>query len=264
MALFAGDKPIQTGEELTYDYNFDPFSAKNVQKCLCREPNCRGVLGPKTSESKKREAETKKMLQKTVKTGKRKLKELTGSNSNSKSSKKQKTGRSTGVKKSLAHASVKIRSTAAALKKSVSVKVTKGKVSANPTSKSPVRARVIKKTTTKRVVTAFSNAAKKKSTTTKVASTKAPKKSAGSSAKKAPVRSKSISETSKAGPAKKYAPKSKSSPTKKAVVAKQKGPKGKQSRKSVHQPISPPKAVGHGSEGSSIRVVSSVYDDYHN
>ena len=31
MALFAGDRPIQTGDELTYDYKFDPFSSKNVQ-----------------------------------------------------------------------------------------------------------------------------------------------------------------------------------------------------------------------------------------
>ncbi|KAK4239096.1 hypothetical protein C8A03DRAFT_32840 [Achaetomium macrosporum] len=52
MALFAGDRPIMTGEELTYDYNFDPFSAKNVQKCLCGSPNCRGVLGPKPKEVK--------------------------------------------------------------------------------------------------------------------------------------------------------------------------------------------------------------------
>ena len=47
MALFAGDGPIMTGEELTYDYNFDPFSAKNVQECRCGSDNCRGVLGPK-------------------------------------------------------------------------------------------------------------------------------------------------------------------------------------------------------------------------
>ncbi|KAM0325080.1 hypothetical protein ACHAQA_007619 [Verticillium albo-atrum] len=47
MALFAGDNPIMTGDELTYDYNFDPFSAKNVQICLCGEEECRGVLGPK-------------------------------------------------------------------------------------------------------------------------------------------------------------------------------------------------------------------------
>lgn len=50
MALFAGDEPIMTGDELTYDYNFDPFSAKNVQKCLCGSANCRGVLGPKTTK----------------------------------------------------------------------------------------------------------------------------------------------------------------------------------------------------------------------
>jgi len=53
MALFAGDKGVMTGDELTYDYNFDPFSQKNVQKCLCGSSNCRGVLGPKTKEEKK-------------------------------------------------------------------------------------------------------------------------------------------------------------------------------------------------------------------
>ncbi|KAH6688907.1 hypothetical protein F5X68DRAFT_204579 [Plectosphaerella plurivora] len=52
MALFAGDDPIMTGDELTYDYNFDPFSAKNVQKCLCGEENCRGVLGPRPKDQK--------------------------------------------------------------------------------------------------------------------------------------------------------------------------------------------------------------------
>lgn len=37
MALFAGDRGIMTGEELTYDYNFDPYSLKNVQECRCGE-----------------------------------------------------------------------------------------------------------------------------------------------------------------------------------------------------------------------------------
>ncbi len=59
MALFAGDYPIMSGDELTYDYNFDPFSAKNVQKCLCGSPNCRGVLGPKTTKDVKRNEEKK-------------------------------------------------------------------------------------------------------------------------------------------------------------------------------------------------------------
>ena len=53
MALFAGDKGIMTGAELTYDYNFDPYSQKNVQECRCGAKNCRGVLGPKTKEEKK-------------------------------------------------------------------------------------------------------------------------------------------------------------------------------------------------------------------
>ena len=52
MALFAGDKGIMTGEELTYDYNFDPYSTKNVQECRCGAPSCRGVLGPKPKETK--------------------------------------------------------------------------------------------------------------------------------------------------------------------------------------------------------------------
>jgi hypothetical protein len=53
MALFAGDKPIMTGDELTYDYNFDPFSAKNVQVCRCGSERCRGVLGPRPKDKPK-------------------------------------------------------------------------------------------------------------------------------------------------------------------------------------------------------------------
>jgi [histone H3]-lysine4 N-trimethyltransferase ASH1L len=84
MALFAGDRDIMTGEELTYDYNFDPFSAKNVQKCLCGSPNCRGVLGPKTREvkppkdKKDRKAELKKTVKKGVAASKRKLGQMLG------------------------------------------------------------------------------------------------------------------------------------------------------------------------------------------
>ncbi|KAI9819184.1 MAG: hypothetical protein M1827_007340 [Pycnora praestabilis] len=54
MALFAGSKGIMTGEELTYDYNFDPFSIKNVQECHCGAPACRGVLGPRPKDQPKR------------------------------------------------------------------------------------------------------------------------------------------------------------------------------------------------------------------
>ena len=50
MALFAGDNGVMTGEELTYDYNFNPYSVKNVQECRCGADGCRGVLGPKPKE----------------------------------------------------------------------------------------------------------------------------------------------------------------------------------------------------------------------
>lgn len=84
MALFAGDRDIMVGEELTYDYKFDPFSAKNVQKCLCGSPKCRGVLGPKPKEVKPPQEvkESKAVVKKTVKKGvtasKRKLGEMLG------------------------------------------------------------------------------------------------------------------------------------------------------------------------------------------
>ncbi|KIW40373.1 uncharacterized protein PV06_07576 [Exophiala oligosperma] len=56
MALFAGDRGIMTGEELTYDYNFDPYSQKNVQQCRCGADNCRGVLGPRPKEERKQKS----------------------------------------------------------------------------------------------------------------------------------------------------------------------------------------------------------------
>jgi [histone H3]-lysine4 N-trimethyltransferase ASH1L len=57
MALFAGERGIMTGEELTYDYNFDPFSQKNVQQCRCGEPGCRGVLGPRPKKDERKSEE---------------------------------------------------------------------------------------------------------------------------------------------------------------------------------------------------------------
>lgn len=52
VALFAGDRGIVTGEELTYDYNFNPYSVKNVERCRCGASSCRGFLGPKPKEAK--------------------------------------------------------------------------------------------------------------------------------------------------------------------------------------------------------------------
>ncbi|KAB5547009.1 SET domain-containing protein [Coniochaeta sp. 2T2.1] len=131
MALFAGDRPIMTGEELTYDYNFDPFSAKNVQKCLCGAENCRGVLGPKP-----REVKAPKVVPELVKKGssakaiKRKLQELIDGDgdidaavkgSSPKSFKKRKMAVAKGVASSLSKAGLKVAKGAAnALRRSAS------------------------------------------------------------------------------------------------------------------------------------------------
>ncbi|KAJ4419308.1 hypothetical protein N0V85_001064 [Neurospora sp. IMI 360204] len=141
MALFAGDRPIQTGEELTYDYNFDPFSAKNVQKCLCGAPNCRGVLGPKPKEVKppkppKAEVKGKK------KAAKRKLQELLADNAvegEGKSPKKLKVGK--------AQAGRATKDTAKGAPTFVSRKVSKVSVSA----KSKVASAKTTKTFTRKV-----------------------------------------------------------------------------------------------------------------
>lgn len=141
MALFAGDKPIMTGDELTYDYNFDPFSAKNVQKCLCEEPNCRGVLGPKPREVKPPKADLKNAVKAKVKAGKRKLKELIGDEADATGTKtkKRKIQPATGVKRSLSSASSKVaKSAATALKKGMST-VTAKKTGSG--AKSPAKRR---------------------------------------------------------------------------------------------------------------------------
>ncbi|KAI1101442.1 SET domain-containing protein [Jackrogersella minutella] len=98
MALFAGDRPIMTGEELTYDYNFDPFSAKNVQKCLCGSANCRGVLGPKQAKAPK--GGLKAAIKKGVNAGKRKFQDAVADQEDAEgsASKKRKIKTSTGVK----------------------------------------------------------------------------------------------------------------------------------------------------------------------
>ncbi|KAA8614933.1 protein containing SET domain [Pyrenophora tritici-repentis] len=74
MALFAGPRGIMTGEELTYDYNFDPFSQKNIQECRCGTESCRGVLGPKP----KKPVEDKSVASNFITGTKRKLQDLLG------------------------------------------------------------------------------------------------------------------------------------------------------------------------------------------
>ncbi|KAK4172633.1 hypothetical protein QBC36DRAFT_71357 [Triangularia setosa] len=171
MALFSGDKPIMTGEELTYDYNFDPFSAKNVQKCLCGSANCRGVLGPKPKEVKppKPAKDERKTAKGSIKAGKRKLKELLvgaeDKESNANVAKKRKIQIATGVKKTfssaakggaktLAAAKRKgiakgvTKSASTAIKKSVSGTISLGARALKSTKGSGVKGAGVKKTTT--------------------------------------------------------------------------------------------------------------------
>ncbi|KAF2703941.1 hypothetical protein K504DRAFT_442736 [Pleomassaria siparia CBS 279.74] len=75
MALFAGSRGIMTGDELTYDYNFDPFSSKNIQECRCGTASCRGVLGPKP---KKPAPEEKSLASSLLSGTKRKISEVFG------------------------------------------------------------------------------------------------------------------------------------------------------------------------------------------
>lgn len=51
MALFAGHDGIMTGEELTYDYNWETYD-KIPQACRCGAPNCSGELGKKAEKPK--------------------------------------------------------------------------------------------------------------------------------------------------------------------------------------------------------------------
>jgi histone-lysine N-methyltransferase ASH1L len=136
MALFAGDRPIMTGEELTYDYNFAPYS-KDPQKCLCGADNCRGVLGPKPRDVKvpkavvapKDEPIKKSTLKTAIKAGKRKLQELLGQEedvyddiegASTKTNKKRKTSTATAAS-SLTKGSLQVAKGAAkAVKRSVS------------------------------------------------------------------------------------------------------------------------------------------------
>jgi len=133
MALFAGDNPIMTGDELTYDYNFDPFSAKNVQECRCGSENCRGVLGPKPKDPKPIKDAIKDTLKAGVKAGvkatKRKLQDLLGGGddddfADQRSPKKRKMKDAKGIKRSASSASLQMAKGAVkAVRKTVSAQL---------------------------------------------------------------------------------------------------------------------------------------------
>lgn len=134
MALFAGDRGIMTGEELTYDYNFDPYSQKNVQQCRCGAETCRGILGPKPKPEPKRsspEEEPKRKKDGKLSGAKRKMAEVLEESTNRLNKKRKVTPSSAKHKKS----PVKSRATGKSPKKAVLVKKTIKRVSMPKTTK---------------------------------------------------------------------------------------------------------------------------------
>ncbi|KAK2855684.1 hypothetical protein FQN49_004943 [Arthroderma sp. PD_2] len=121
IALFAGENGIMTGEELTYDYNFDPYSNKNVQECRCGTPSCRGVLGPrpkgKDPKASEKDASKNKTTTKSVRAGTKRKSEGAA---DAPASKQQKTSKQSsvkaGLKRAVSKASQSIKSKAKAIK----------------------------------------------------------------------------------------------------------------------------------------------------
>lgn len=190
MALFAGDRPIMTGEELTYDYNFDPFSAKNVQKCLCGSPNCRGVLGPRPKEIKPAKPDLTKTVKARVKAGKRNIQELIGDKEDGSAAKKRKIKAATGpsakpVKRSVSSASLKAAKKAAkkVVRKTISTisvntkgtKGTKGGAKGAATPASSKKVTTVKRKST--VVKTYSKGKPAAAAARQSTSPKSPKKS---------------------------------------------------------------------------------------
>ncbi|WYZ45525.1 hypothetical protein EsH8_VIII_000841 [Colletotrichum jinshuiense] len=168
MALFAGDRPIMTGEELTYDYNFSPFSDENVQSCLCGAPNCRGILGPKPQEVKQPKppkSTLKAVVKSAVKASKRKIGTLVGDEEDGGSAKKRKIKAVKGVRRSLSTTSLLTKAAvkgAATVKRRVSAMAL---LSSNSKTTVPVKTKTAAKATkTSPAKTASKKATPKKPT----------------------------------------------------------------------------------------------------
>ncbi|KAK5679531.1 hypothetical protein LTS10_008352 [Elasticomyces elasticus] len=53
MGVFAGEGGVASGQELTYDYNFDNFGEK-VQMCYCGAASCRGTLSKRLNKDEQK------------------------------------------------------------------------------------------------------------------------------------------------------------------------------------------------------------------
>lgn len=264
MALFAGDRPITTGEELTYDYKFDPFSAKNVQKCLCGSAKCRGVLGPKPKEPKQLKPKDskealKKTVQKGVAAGKRKFAEMLGEKdaeveaSTKKRKIKSPVKPAPAKKITTSYGAIKAKTAAAALKRSMS------KISANTKSalggkgansaKSPKAKKSPKKAPTGKVTTIKKSSIVKTYKKTKV-QTKLGATSIAGSRKSSLTIVAAGAENAQAGGA------SPGSPAKSNSAVTPRGKVGRP-RKNAPDSVSPRKAIDIARSTTKIKLVRS-------
>lgn len=60
MGIFAGDEGVMTGEELTYDYNFDNFGSSK-QQCHCGSATCRGFLSKRLNAVEQRQKDKEEL-----------------------------------------------------------------------------------------------------------------------------------------------------------------------------------------------------------
>lgn len=285
MALFAGENGIMTGDELSYDYNFEyvpfdctanvaltpcsPYSNKNVQQCRCGSKNCRGILGPrpKDKEQRLKGVDEKKAVggpKTTKKTAgtKRKLGEESGSTASHQGKKRKLLAPKSlkaGVKKAFSTASTArgkatAKKTASsptgrgetAMKKGVKLPTVKGATKVKATVRGP------RGKTRPAKDSAKPNQLKRPSAETKKQILAAAAKGSKGPSRKSPAKTKAQAQTK--APRK---PVPKKSPTKSPVKAKTSAAKAKSS-KTAASPAKAKAVKGNGLSGSVRSAARSV------
>ncbi|KAJ5780961.1 Histone-lysine N-methyltransferase (Ash1) [Penicillium paradoxum] len=249
MALFAGDRGVSTGEELSYDYNFDPYSNKNVQQCRCGSANCRGFLGPRLKEKQQRAKELEekrkaggspKKASATKVIGKKRKVSEEVQGTTPRQGKKRKMITTKAIKASVKKAVATVRG-----KKTIKT-TTKGKSTTATKSKTNVKLPTVK--TTGRI----------KATVRAARSTKATKETAASPAKKsasqlkrpsAETKRQILAAASKGSGASPRKPYTRKAPAKSPVKAKMPAPKAKSTANG---------GLGKGVKNATRRIVKSA------
>ncbi|KAF7717294.1 Uncharacterized protein PECH_007574 [Penicillium ucsense] len=248
MALFAGDRGIMTGEELSYDYNFDPYSLKNVQQCRCGSENCRGILGPRPKDKDQRaKVEEKAQAEKEVKKPAGKKRKLADAESaDSQKGKKRKILNAKSIKAGVK----KVIAKATARGKTGSKKTVKSATTTKSKAKKTVTLPKVKAASRVKATVANASQSKGKAAKTKVTATSSSK---GSSVLKRPsleTKKKILARAKGTGRA---SPKKSPANTKKGDAKSPRKPAGeKVPAKSPVKPRVPP------SKGSVKKVTKSV------